>query len=255
MGEVAMGKVRSIMAMPHALLENVEALPRAATGALVVSRGGAERGLVLVEQNRVCWVAVPGLEQRLRELLGQHADRRTALRQHSIESLTALVADDEPTITWIPRAQPLHAEAPFAPAELLAAVGARLYADEAEAAELPGDLPVGASYAIGDDGEVVVVRELGGARLGVPALVGLGEWASAALDVTHGFTRKMIARALADHAGPIAIGWRSARRVVHAALLDHARDATRVADLLATLELRRFPVVLSVRVPWKLKDS
>src|SRR5262249_34372202 len=150
-------------------------------GALVVSAGGADIGAVLVENNRVCWASALGLEHRLRELLQEHSGWRiddrgmervveisrgrafltelgkkglvptpgihAALRQHSIESLTAMCGLDDSEVRWVPRDRPLGAPTSFEPTDLLAAIGARLYTSEAETAKRGTIRPFGASGA------------------------------------------------------------------------------------------------------------
>src|SRR5262245_10212970 len=125
-----------LLGIAYALLEAVEALPATSQGAFVVTRDGADLGIVLAEHNRVCWASARGLEHRLRQLLAEHVgrrlDRRTftttpgfesALFQHSVESLVALCGH-EGTIRWVPRTRPLASPTSFAPTQLLAAVGA-----------------------------------------------------------------------------------------------------------------------------------
>lgn len=244
----------ALMAVAHALLSAVESLPADARGAFVVSRTGIERGAVFVEHNRVCWATAHGLERRLRELLSGRAPgiAHAELRQHSVESLAALCGPESDTITWVPRTTPLGAPTSFAPTDLLAAVGARLYAAEAETATWGAIHPTGtsgASFAIDEDG-VIVVREVDGERLGVATLLELGAWAAAALDATPGFTPAMLERAIADARGSVAVGWRTARRVVHALVID---DRQKLAGTMDAMKHRRLPVVVSVRNPWKLK--
>jgi hypothetical protein len=250
-----------LLAIAHALLEAVEALPPSSRGALVVSRENNRRGMVLVEGNRVCWAMAVGLESRLRQLMREHADQAAALRQHSIESLVALCgAASSESISWTPRAESLAPVATFAPTELLAAVGASFYAAEAENATLGSVVSwqegrrgtTGASFAIGDGEEPVVVREVEGERLGVAALLALGEWAAAALGATSGFTDAMIDRTLAGPHANVALGWRTGRRVVHAVIVE---DHATLDNAVQALRRRQFPIVVSVRVPWKLKTA
>jgi hypothetical protein len=277
------------MSLPLAVLDAVEALPADARGALVVSSDSADRGAILVEHNRVCWASAIGLEHRLRELLQEHSGWRiddrgiervvevsrgrafltelvakglvpkpgihAALRQHSIESLIALCGLDAAEIRWVSRERPLGAPTSFEPTDLLAGVGARLYSSEAETAKRGVVRPhgaSGASFAIGDDDELVVVGEVSGERLGVCSLLELGGWAAAALDATPGFTPAMIERAIANVAHSVAVGWRSARRVVHALVVENRPALEHTVD---TMRQMRVPIVVSVCIPWKLKDS
>ncbi|MBX3156428.1 MAG: hypothetical protein KF773_10550 [Deltaproteobacteria bacterium] len=247
-----------LLAMANALLEAVEGLPANARGALVVSQENNRRGMVLVEGNRVCWAMAIGLEARLRQLMKEQADQVAALRQHSIESLVALCGAAPPeSISWTPRVESLAPVATFAPTELLAAVGASFYAAEAEAAthgSVHAAGATGASFAIGDTDEPVVVREVAGDRLGVATLLALGEWAAAALGATTGFTDAMIDQTLTrdrTHAS-VAVGWRTGRRVVHAVIIE---DHATLENAVQALRRRHVPIVVSVRVPWKLKTA
>jgi hypothetical protein len=219
--------------------------------------------MVVAEHGRVAWATAIGLEYRLRQLMVLHAGKRVdrnailttpgisaALRQHSIESLIELCGPDQATIRWIPREYHLDTAELFSPTELLAAIGARLYANEAAGAA--GALHVGAagaSFAIGDDDELAVVQEVAGERLGVSSLLELGSWAQAALEATRGFTPAMIERAVAGTQRSVALGWRTARRVVHAVIIE---DRTTLDHAISALRDQRLPAVVSICVPWKL---
>ncbi len=257
----------NLLALPNALLEAVDALPSYARGAFIVTRDGVDHGMVIAEHNRVCWATALGLELRLRELMIQHAGRRIdrkqllavpgvsrALRQHSVESLTSLCGSDEGTIRWIPRDTPLNAATTFAPVELLASVGAHFYAKEGAAARkavLP-DGDVGASFALGDDGDLVMVQEVGGERLGISALCELGQWAHNSLEATPGFSIAMIERAIAGVKDSVALAWRISTRVVHAILVEERRAIDRAV---AWLKQQRLAAVVSICVPWKLRTT
>lgn len=252
-----------VLAVANALLGAVEQLSIDECGAFVVERAGEDLGMVVAEHGRVAWATAVGLEYRLRQLMVLHAGRRVdrnailttpgisaALRQHSIESLIELCGPDQATIRWIPREYHLDAPELFSPTELLAAIGARLYAKEAVASR--GVLQpntTGASFAIGDDDELAVIQESAGERLGVASLLELGDWAQAALDATPGFSPAMIARALAVANREVAIGWRTARRMIHAVIIEDRSTLDRTIDVLRD---QRLPAVVSVCVPWKL---
>ncbi|HEY0253816.1 MAG TPA: hypothetical protein VGC41_19935 [Kofleriaceae bacterium] len=253
-----------MLAIANALLDAVECLPPDASGAFVVTKHDVDRGMVVAERNRVCWAMATGLEERLKHLMVQNAgtglDRRTltmtpgiaaALRQHSVESLISLCGPDEGMIRWIPRDQPLHAQASFAPTELLAAIGAHLYSNEAQSARrsLQPSGAAGASFAIGDDDEVAVVQQLAGERLGVSSLLELGDWAAAALDASPGFAPQVIEKTVANASQTVALAWRAARRVVQAVILE---DRPTIDHAVTALRDQRIPAVVSICVPWKL---
>lgn len=177
---------------------------------------------------------------------------RAALKQHTVETLIAQCDGTPQPATWIPhRHRGYHARFTFPPIELLAAAGAELYPYEAEGAgpSLEVVLPVariGGSFAIGDDDAPVAVCIGGRAVLSVRELLELGEWSAAALAACHGFSPAVMARAIADMTGPAALGWRSARRLVHVAVID---DPGALANAVAVLAQRGLPAVLSCRVP------
>src|SRR5215510_12230073 len=50
----------------------VESLPRNARGALMVETRDEAIGTILVEANRVCWGAAPGMGRRFRDILLSH---------------------------------------------------------------------------------------------------------------------------------------------------------------------------------------
>jgi len=97
-----------------------------------------------------------------------------------------------------------------------------------------------------------VLRAVNGERLGVSSLIALGDWAAAALDATPGFTAPMIERALASMQREVAVAWRTARRIVHAVVIE---DRPTLDSALATMRTQRVPLVLSLRVPWSLKHT
>jgi hypothetical protein len=244
-----------------ALLASIEALPRAASGALLI--GGPDAppaGAVLIEQNRVCFAVIAGRGRRLRDLLHltdqtaldglDDAVMRAGLKQHTVESLIHLDGRAAAT-TWLAhRGEGYRSRHTFSAAELLVAIGAQLYAAESSAEHgLEDVLPdgaIGASFVAGDDGEAVAVREIGGAKLGVDGLGQLGTWAVSALDVTPGFSAPVMSRALAAARGRAALAWRGGRRLVHAMVID---DPIALSRTVAELDRRGRPAVLSLRAP------
>ena len=192
-----------------------------------------------------------------RELLSEHG-LRAALKQHTVESLIAQCDGSDRAITWVPhRQRGYRARFTFPPMELLAAAGAELYPTEAAGAgggiEFVRTAALTASsFAIGDADEAVAVRVAGTTVLAVRELLALGEWAAAALSVCNGFSPTVMARAIASVTGASALGWRSARRIVHVAVID---DRAVLPDLIAELTRRGHPAVLSSRLPGLRRSS
>lgn len=246
---------------------------------------GQTVGSVFVETGRVCWAAAPGRSGRLRDLLHRHSARRiddaelddafavcrdaqrplgellverglvsddglrAALKQHTVESLIAQCDGVPRPVTWVRhRRRGYSARFTFTPVELLAAAGAQLYPAEAAPSivvDLPGASTVG-SFAIGDEELPVAVWASGPAASSVRDLLGLGDWAAAALAVCNGFSPAAMDRALATISGPAAIAWRSSRRLVHAAVIDEPGWLAEAVDGLAR---RGMAAVLSARIP------
>jgi hypothetical protein len=176
---------------------------------------------------------------------------RAALKQHTVESLIAQCDGSHRPTTWVPhRQRGYRARFTFPPSELLAAVGAELYPAESEGADHGLDVAATArtagSFAIGDDDAPVAVRIAGASLVPVRELLELGDWAAAALTACNGFSAAVLARAASAVTGPTALGWRSARRLVHAAVFD---DPAAINDAISELARRGAPVVLSPRVP------
>jgi hypothetical protein len=177
---------------------------------------------------------------------------RAALKQHTVESLIAQCDGMPRPVTWVPhRRRGYHARFTFTPVELLAAAGAQLYPNWSLGAEpewmfdLPGASTLG-SFAIGDEDQPVAVWAAGAGAARVRDLLGLGDWAAAALAVCNGFSPAAMDRALASVTGAAALGWRSNRRLVHAAVID---DPSILAQVIAELAERGVSAVLSSRVP------
>lgn len=64
------GRFRALSRFTVRLLRGVERLPVGATGAFVFAEEKAEpRGMILVENSRICWAATPGMERRLTDIL------------------------------------------------------------------------------------------------------------------------------------------------------------------------------------------
>jgi len=186
-----------------------------------------------------------------RELVSDHG-LRAALKQHTVESLLAQCDGSDRAITWVPhRRHGYRARFTFPPIELLAAAGAELYPNEAAIAGRPIELALpaaqtAASFAIGDNDEAVAVRVASTAVIPVRDLLELGNWAAAALAVCNGFSPAVMARAVDRLTGSAALGWRSARRVVHAAVIE---DPAALSGAIAELARRGHAAVLSSRLP------
>lgn len=270
------------------ILGAVETLPADACGAFAVELEDEHVGSVLVEKNQVCWAVATGMRRRLLDLLREslvtmldkdelealHARcvaegrrvgeelvarsmvrgdvMRTAIKQHTIESLLALPERLGERVDWVAhRAAGYSPRFTFSPVELYVGVNARLYPTEAASSELPL-APVaiagarGASFAKDDDGFPLAVRAAGDFA-SLTELVELGAWADAAFGATPGFSAEVLARAVADverHGREVALAWRSSRFLVHAAVVG-GRDA--VSRLVGELARRGYPTVLSWR--------
>lgn len=176
---------------------------------------------------------------------------RAALKQHTVESLLAQCDGSDHPITWVPHRQcGYHARHTFSPIELLTAAGAMLYPAELARADLGllGSLPAqtASSFAIGDDDQPVAVWATAVGAWRVRDLLGLGEWAAAALAVCNGFSPAVMQRVVASTTGAAVLAWRSARRLVHAAVI---ADPTALTGAAAALADRGLPAVLSSHVP------
>jgi hypothetical protein len=111
-------------------------------------------------------------------------------------------------------------------------------------AALPAAQAAG-SFAIGDEDEPIAVWTTDRSWR-VRDLLELGDWAAAALAVCNGFSPAVLQRAIAGMTGAAAVGWRSARRLVHAAVID---EPTALAHIVAELADRHLPAVVSSRIP------
>jgi hypothetical protein len=266
------------------ILASVEQLAPDVCGAFVVDRDERHVGSVLVERNQVCWAAAVGLRRRLLDLLreslvtmldpaeldalfrrcaaeGRRIGEelvarsmvegdvmRAAIMQHTIESLIALPERMGERVAWVThRAQGYHPRFTFSPLELYVGMNAKLYATEAAGAELPltaldHDTP-GATFARDDDGDPIAVR-VTGRHASLGDVIELGIWADAAFGATPGFSPEVLRRAISIATGEITIAWRSSRFLVHAAI---ANDRAVIERIIANLERRGYPIVLSRR--------
>lgn len=206
------------------------------SGALVVGKT-----TVYVEDARVCWAATAGLEHRLRELL-RGGDRGAALRQHTIESLLAL-SEDAP-LAWEPHTG-YRAQHTFAPLELLLEVDAFLYQREAASADLSFVDGDAVSFVVSDDNEALPVRA--NRSMSLHTVRALGAWVTAAFEATRGFSYAVMTAAVASAREPVAVGWRTTQRLVHAGVF---ADPSRA---LADLQQRSYPAVLSLK--WKQHEE
>src|SRR5262245_58577954 len=197
-----------------------------------------------------------GTHRPLGELLAERGlvgddGLRAALKQHTVESLIAQCDGTDRSVAWVPhRRRGYLARFTFSPIELLAAAGAQLYPSESAGAELglvaalPAAQTAG-SFAIGDEDEPIAVWTTGRSSR-VRDLLELGDWAAAALAVCNGFSPAVLQRAVTGMTGAAAVGWRSARRMVHAAVID---EPAALAHIVAELADRHLPAVVSSRIP------
>lgn len=195
-------------------LVRVERLGQSDSGLL--SFGSPQAGGIFVERGRICWVAVRGLGQRLRDLLLVHcsidaaeldrvsercraqgklvgqtlveegliqpAELERALRQHSAECLLELCRDPLPT-HWTPRAGRGYTPRFTFHAEdlLLDAVGSffpeQQQAARAELARLGASGHRAAAFAFDPTRECLLPIAAVGSP-GVEALRSLGQWAT-----------------------------------------------------------------------------
>jgi hypothetical protein len=151
------------------LIEGIEDLSAASTGALVFTAQGRTEGTILVEKGRICWAATARMGHRLTDILRSRLDPevgpraleeivrrcrdegtplgetlvasslissdslREALRQHTSEAILFLAQRSGEPPTWLPhRKHRYDARFTFSPAELLASVGAVCLPDLAE---------------------------------------------------------------------------------------------------------------------------
>ena len=276
---------------PARILAAVEDLDAEACGAFVVEVDDQHVGSVLVERNQVCWAAAAGLRRRLLDLLreslvsfldpveleaivqrcateGRRVGEelvarsmvqgdvmRAAIKQHTIESFVALPEQLGERITWVDhRAQGYLPRFTFSPVELFVGVNARLYASEAEGAEVALSVldagTAAATFARDDDGDPLPVR-IRGHHADLAQLMDLGVWADAAFGATPGFSPEVLARAISLATGEVSIAWRTSRVLVHAAVLSE-RDA--VCRLVENLQRRGYPTVLARRTSRSLRS-
>lgn len=259
------------------ILSQVDAAPTFA-GALSVEASGASPMFLLVEARRLCWATASSRSPRLRDLLRSGAGMRwgddaaeaaeihRAIRRHIAEAIIDRVGSSMRSVGWTPHSgDGYQARISFSPIDILVDVGAELYPRECESARRGeiADLQVPiASFAVDDDA-VAAIRwsassadpgEVTAATVAGPRVVDasvrgvarLGEWSSTALSASGGFSQLALAR-LADEAAAAgraaAIGWRSARGVIHAVVA----SGTQIEATTSELTRRGFPVVASAR--------
>jgi hypothetical protein len=75
----------------------VESLPRSARGALMVETREEAIGTILIEKNRVCWGAAPGMSGRLRDILRSHC--RKTVRADELEAVYERCKRDSQPLT------------------------------------------------------------------------------------------------------------------------------------------------------------
>ena len=151
------------------LIEGIEDLSSASTGALVFGAHGKPEGTILVEKGRICWAMTARMGHRLTDILRSRLDPevgpsaleaivrrcrdegtplgetlvasslisseglREALRQHTSEAILFLAQRGGAPPAWLAhRKHRYDARFTFSPAELLASVGAVCLPDLAE---------------------------------------------------------------------------------------------------------------------------
>lgn len=206
----------------------VDRLDRAVVGELVIEHGGRVRGAVFIEGGRVCWVAAHGLAARLTQLLMSSSGvdaatmeglyrrckaegsplgealvsygivepeaLRSALLQHTTESLLALVGETDAVGAFRRRSAGGYCPRfTFATSELLARVTAERNRDAAAAVheELAAftaerEDEWGAAFVRVGAVPLPVVL-VGALPSSATGLLRVGRWAASALDVAQAF--------------------------------------------------------------------
>lgn len=275
-------------------MQAVESLPHDASGALLIGAAAAPDGLLLVERNRVCWVAAMGMGQRLSVILRnrcnlplddaelealyarcRHDQRplgealvtegliepeqlRAAMKQHTVESLIALdskanVVEDiaDWPLTWVEHSQRgYNPRYTFAASEVVAAVGAHLI-DETLSELLDDHLQAlttsSGGVTIGfADRELdlpVFVDGRAASWLSVQDMLDVGEWTTAALDASPGFS-PIVAHAWARAADGGAVAWRYDGQRCAAICPDNAS----LQRLVSTLDNQSLAMVLATKL-------
>ena len=234
----------------------VDQLDRAAVGELVIrdkSAARSTRGVVLVESGRVCWAAARGLARRLTILLVARSpgideptmegffrrcreekvplgeflvaerivrpeDLRTALLQHTMESLDALCANDAEAHWCLRKGRGYNPRFTFSTSELLAgsmietlSPTERAASGEAQAmlaqAFLPGDW--GAVFMRGGSAVPKPIAVHGDLPDTTSVFLRVGRLAAAALDLSSTFQEDdAIVSTLDDARDTVLVAWR-----------------------------------------------
>ncbi len=246
---------RASYARVTALLHHVDALPAEAVGALLI--GPAERpcGMILVEHNRICWIAAAGMGARLRDLLHAYDSVADALKHHTVESLLALEALHPPAeewaLRWVGRAdggyRPEHT---FSTLEVLTAVGAGLTDDVGAelAADHLRDVEHTRCHAVAfvvAGGQAIFIGHNPSCALSVVELAELGSWSLAALEASGGFSPLVAHSAVRAARSGGVVAWRMDAQVC-AAVCTSPESLTRLATYIGNHEL---PIVISCNLP------
>ncbi|MBX3198424.1 MAG: hypothetical protein KF894_09860 [Labilithrix sp.] len=262
----------------------VDDLDEGAAGELLVSSGqAAPGGAVFVERGRVCWAAARGLASRLTQLLmarsGASAstmeglfrrckeegaplgevlvarrivrpeDLRSALLQHTTESLDALCSDDA-SASFRPRAGGYSPRFTFTTSEVLVRSSARARLAGGGSAHEPSveEALHPFSEAVAGEWGARFVRlgacaaPLPDAAIGVlpeksAALLQVGKWAASALDVAATFQDEDALVTTLEYGGSTLIAWRHGRAIVAGRM--GAQGPARVLNHRAALRRKR----------------
>jgi hypothetical protein len=270
---VARGTLRgTIMGSVGALCASIESLGDA-TGELVLTDSRGEmRGSIFLERGRICWAAARGLARRLTDLLGRRAsvDRLTmeahyrhckehrvpigehlvaagvvtdaeladALRDHTLESVSALTTRDA-LGTFVPRSGAGYAPRfTFAPVEIYVAAHARVHANDGALAEplVANGAHVlwAAAFLRGDTATPAAVAITGAHHVSMRALHATGNWAASSLDLAEAVSGGPALVAAYDSGRPPAFAFAVEGGMIAGIARDRAAVACIFADRRAT---------------------
>lgn len=258
------------------ILAACEKVEPTASGALAVKTGGLN-GTVFIQNGRICWIAAAGLDRRLSHLLRERshaltsetledvyrwciergvpfgeglvgsgmlteAELKSALLQHSVESLLLLSNEQVDELAWAPRtAHHYDASFTFKPVELLGDVARTAHREAAQigAEHLARMLRGGGAGAafLSDEREGAHCVTLHNADWTVEAILELGRRvliAQSLVDVVHERPRAFV---LAQPHGASITVWRHRGIVFTSVGRDGAALSMKLSALEATLSI------------------
>ncbi|HEV8549122.1 MAG TPA: hypothetical protein VGQ57_08840 [Polyangiaceae bacterium] len=257
-----------VLARAFDLLARVETLPADAAGSLCF----AGQGVLLVEDGAVCWAAAPGMRPRFTQILRYEHDPplareillevyrqcrddqapvvnallasgkvseaglKTALFEHIAEAVAHLALSGARYVGFLPHAR-YDARFAFAPARILACLGARAdpaLADEAERALERTLVPDTSGWAFLRDGGLgapVVVAVRGAPAVRGEEMLEIGAWTLGLFDVTGVFDADVRVASASFGEGRYVVAWRDSRTYFAAKCANRAGAARLVAAL------------------------